>query len=948
MARQTRAQTKKPVPFLLKPVKLDLKSLASALAQLTVNAATGNWGESPSNVAGAAEAIGLKPEPAEIGWRLVFTALLQAVQDIIDETHDPKIQEVNYESLIENLKTQLQDFPVQLDENFFAEPQNIKLFERFSPVFRTWLQNLGFSDVEAQMLSERLPRYFVMALHNEWGSRPIVYGELLKPMDTPFSKNYEEIRQWSRYGSWLQKQIEKPVFSEVFSLRQVFVPLRAYFLEKKSETTKPERLAETEFKGSRKYVVKLQEHLLEWITNNNKDDAIRLISGGPGSGKSSVSKVLAAHIAEQAGDLRVVFIPLHLLSLSSDLTEAINTFAEQSEVMPDFILPSTQRLLLIFDGLDELAMQGKSAARAAADFLSQLDRLVQLYNSTRSSVIQAIVAGREVVIQDSENLFRKPGQVLHVLPYFVPEEEQQNSTRIDTDFHDPKELLAVDQREIWWEQYGKSTGQRELRRMPNELKTSHLDEITAQPLLNYLVALSRKRGKLVFTKDTNLNEVYNDLLVSVYERGWDANVGYQNTKHITEIDFIRVLEEISICTWHGNGRTTTVQAIEQRCASSGLKRIIDDYIANLENDPKAGITNLMTAFYFRQSTEQSADKTFEFTHKSFGEYLIARRFVATMFRIHEEWTIRKTHYDKGWNELTCLIKSFDLCGTTAIDEYLLRFLRAEMELKWKSNPDEVLGIQNTFCHLIEFMLQTGLPVELLTTRLSFQQEVVQARNTEEALFVAVHLCNRLTKQLAKVNFPSRKSMGDVIRRVAGQRDSAKNPILFECLGNWDFSGSHFDLADLYKINFTGTFLKSTSFLATNLLGAILIKANLEGAELRSANLEGANFGGAHLLKANFNNANLAGTFFQSANLEGANFNKAILEEAYFYKANLTEANLTEANLTGANLTEANLTEANLTGANLTGANLKGVIMDKKTRATANLTKKQKASIQLID
>jgi uncharacterized protein YjbI with pentapeptide repeats len=648
--------------------------------------------------------------------------------------------------------------------------------------------------------------------------------------------------------------------------------------------------------------------LLEWITNNNKDDAIRLISGGPGSGKSSVSKVLAAHIAEQAGDLRVVFIPLHLLSLSSDLTEAINTFAAQSEVMPDFILPSTQRLLLIFDGLDELAMQGKSAARAAADFLSQLDRLIQLYNSTRSSVIQAIVAGREVVIQDSENLFRKPGQVLHVLPYFVPEEEQQSSTRIDNNFHDPKKLLAVDQREIWWEQYGKSTGQRDLRRMPNELKTPHLDEITAQPLLNYLVALSRKRGKLVFTKDTNLNEVYNDLLVSVYERGWDANDGYQNTKHITERDFIRVLEEISICTWHGNGRTTTVQAIEQRCAASGLKRIIDDYIANLENDPKAGITNLMTAFYFRQSTEQSADKAFEFTHKSFGEYLIARRFVATMFRIHEEWAIHKTHYDKGWNELTCLIKFFDLCGTTAIDEYLLRFLRSEMELTWKLNPDEVLGIQNTFCHLIEFMLQTGLPVEQLTTRLPFQEEVVHARNTEEALFVAVHLCNRLTEQLAKVKFPSRKSMGDVIRRITGQRESAKNPVLFDCLAYWDLSNCIFHLADLYKINLSRSRLEGASFTR-----AILEMADLSGTNLSSCDLT----------IANLQRANLSGTDLSGAQLRGAN-------------------------LSGANLTGINLSEVELRLVDLKGINLTDVIMDKKSFTNANLTKKQKASIRLID
>jgi len=60
--------------------------------------------------------------------------------------------------------------------------------------------------------------------------------------------------------------------------------------------------------------------------------------------------------------------------------------------------------------------------------------------------------------------------------------------------------------------------------LPKELIHPDLDEITAQPLLNYLVALSFTRGKLDFSSDINLNSIYSDLVAAVHERGYESIV----------------------------------------------------------------------------------------------------------------------------------------------------------------------------------------------------------------------------------------------------------------------------------------------------------------------------------------------------------------------------------------------------------------------------------------
>jgi hypothetical protein len=207
--------------------------------------------------------------------------------------------------------------------------------------------------------------------------------------------------------------------------------------------------------------------------------------------------------------------------------------------------------------------------------------------------------------------------------------------------------------------------------LPKELSRADLTEITAQPLLNYLVALSFTRDKLDFTKDVNLNSVYGDLVGAVHERAYEKHRPYGPIRHMTYEDFSRVLEEIGLAAWHGDGRTTTVREIEEHCRASGLGVLLDVF----QEGAKAGVTRLLAAFFFRQYGQRaSGDPTFVFTHKSFGEYLTARRVVRAMERVVRELERRAKNPDEGWDERDALKHWAQICGSSAISRYLHAFL----------------------------------------------------------------------------------------------------------------------------------------------------------------------------------------------------------------------------------------------------------------------------------
>jgi uncharacterized protein YjbI with pentapeptide repeats len=593
--------------------------------------------------------------------------------------------------------------------------------------------------------------------------------------------------------------------------------------------------------------------------------------------------VFAAKVSENER-IKVLFVPLHLIDPSKDLTEEVGRFVRDEGILIQNPLDPESpeaNLLIIFDGLDELASQGKAAAETARAFVREVERTLERRNQQEVK-LRVLLSGRELVVQENESEFRRPKQILNLLPYYVPIQKHENRLfHENEEYDDPKGLLNEDLRQRWWKTYGQLTG-KNYEGIPKELRRQDLDEVTAQPLLNYLVALSFTRSKLDFRKDINLNSVYADLVGAVHQRGYEKHRPYGPIKHMRLEEFSRVLEEIGLAAWHGDGRTTTVKEIEAHCRSSGLGSLLDVF----QEGAKAGVTRLLAAFFFRQYGHRvSGDPTFVFTHKSFGEYLTARRVIRAIERVIREVEKRRSDPDAGWDEREALKHWVQITGPSPTTSYLHAFLLNEVMLY----PLSTLKTwQRGLTSLFSYMLQHGMPIEQLQI-IGFKDSQFQARNSEESLLVALNSCARLTKEVSEIVHPESTTIGAWLRRIQGQRTGPESALALNCLSHLDLSKAVFHIADLYQAN-----LSSSRMRGVLAQYCCFIRADLSYADLQGATMGEASFESATLRFANLRESRLRGANFERTNLSGANLNSSHLEEANFDGADLTDATFEDA------------------------------------------------------
>jgi hypothetical protein len=210
--------------------------------------------------------------------------------------------------------------------------------------------------------------------------------------------------------------------------------------------------------------------------------------------------------------------------------------------------------------------------------------------------------------------------------------------------------------------------------LPPDLTRDYLDELTAQPLLNYLVALSYSFGRVDFSQNVPINAIYADLIAAVHERAYEKHGRWTPIRAISLADFSRVLEEIAVAAWQGNGRSTTVAKIRALCERSGITPLLEQFKAGATD----GVTRLLGAFFFRTVDDNmDGEQAFMFTHKSFGEYLAAKR----LWRLSQEMVTRTgtdyvIHADYG-SVRSALEYWLRFCGPTRMTPYILTFLRNE-------------------------------------------------------------------------------------------------------------------------------------------------------------------------------------------------------------------------------------------------------------------------------
>ena len=917
----------KPEGVFEKQFKVEFKQLFKALSKGVGHAAFGKWEEIGNDAVETLSAVGLETKPEELAFLLIQRSINKALFELVGESASQQLIDAEKDSdvLVGQLDFSISAGEVHIDNTFFDRPAELPLIKEVQPHLQKWLEGLGVIQPAAKAIVDRLPSYFVYALNQEWRKNAKSYRPIVEALDTPFAKAGDREWAWNAYSALLQYRVEEGIFDEPFSLRQVYVPLNAFYFEDKAAEELTEEMGRS-VRKRRRVVVSLQKELEQWLDNPRSEDAIRVISGGPGSGKSSFARIFAAKLSADP-KLKVLYVPLHLIDASNDLVEEIGRFVRDEELLLQNPLDSESpepNLLIIFDGLDELASQGKAAAEAARAFVREVDRTVERRNN-RNVKLRVLISGRELVVQENESEFRRPRQILTLLPYFVPQppEHERHFVQTGEEYHDPGKFLEGDLRQQWWKNYGALTG-KGYEGLPKELDREDLEEITAQPLLNYLVALSFTRKKLDFTKDVNLNSIYADLVAAVHERGYEKHP-YVYIRHMELRDFFRVLEEIGLASWHGDGRTTTVREIEEHCRASGVGSMLETF----QEGAEAGVTRLLAAFFFRRYGQRtSGDPTFVFTHKSFGEYLTARRVVRAVERANRDLNEHANDPDRGGDEREALRRWVEICGPSAVTPYLHVFILNEMKLR---PSEELTQWQEQLAKLFNYMLQHGMPMEQLQIG-SFKKSLFQSRNAEEALLAALNGCARITGQIIPIEQPDPTAFGAWFKRVQGQRTGAESVIAARCLSFLRLAGTHLNIGDFYDADLRSANLQGVSAYYACFVGAILYHANFEGADLRGANfrvafLEGADLRGALLGRADLGGADLEGAHLEGADLEGTDLRGAFLERADLGGAHLEGAHLEGADLEGADLRGADLRGAFLERADLEGAHLEGAHLE---------------------
>ncbi len=296
--------------FFDKKIKADFKKIFTVFAKSAIMAYAGKPASAFKELVSIADAFNLSTSKPDLAYQLILTALINAAHHLAEENSHrfmanledaEKLYDVpEYMEFLEGISVLVEEKEVVLEFEMIKDPRSIPILEDFKNYFNQYLILFGISEKDAELITNRLPSYFVFELNDEWRNNFAKYEPLLNLLDAPTAEAARKERQWEAYYTYLEREIEKPVFEESFSLKNIFIPLRAFYkIPKKGEDQRVEE---------EKLAVELEAAMDEWLASNKIEDTIKVIQGGPGSGKSSFVKLWTAKLAKTRA-LPILFIP---------------------------------------------------------------------------------------------------------------------------------------------------------------------------------------------------------------------------------------------------------------------------------------------------------------------------------------------------------------------------------------------------------------------------------------------------------------------------------------------------------------------------------------------------------------------------------------------------------------------------------------------------------------
>jgi len=784
------------------------------------------------------DALGATPALDRLAYKLYVTAMKEAIESTINRIGVP---------FSENDEENVNHAISQLPKTFWFDKDSIDdpCSSQFYKDIESCLIGL-LDEKEKGFVRNTLGYYFSEALRDEWRNNTEKYQILYDYLNTPFDNAVTKEKCWRTYAKTLEEMVSKPVFNEGYGLKNIYMPLNAYYTEKIANSKQKH---EPEMK--KHYVHKLEPLLNNWLDSEAGEDTYRIISGEPGSGKSTFAKMFAA---KRIKDTHLVYIPLDELDVREGFKTAFGNYLK-GEGLPEDLLTNDRKLLIILDGLDELTEQGKAVASTARDFVHRVMMDIDKINS-KNMRIWVLFTGRVPAVQESEGLFADhPGQILHLLPYYIRDDDSHD---FQENFVDPENLLEHDYRVDWWKGY--AIAARKPANIPPELLDASLDDLTSSPLLLHLVALYYAESGRV---PENKASLYAELLEGVFNRGPKVMKGKNRPPlhgRLDDVtDYMNVLSDVAVAMWHTTGRKVSLAVARKYCKENGRESLLEKLSDTAKSND--GLTNLFMMFYGRKVKHAGDNEMFEFTHKSFGEFLVARRIVDELDSIAEDLSGDNKRFGIE-DALDAWVK---ICGYTTLDVAISEFIRYQVALT--ADKEKAAQWQKIICQLIGYVVKEGMPFRKYRPE-TFREEQRMARNSEIALLVLHSACAWVTRDVVKIEWGEEDAASEWFKWLHGGGET-KAYLVNKHLNHLNLKGCCFRFNDFTYANFTGAYLVNSNTLNLN-----FFMTAFDVSDLSNADFCDSLFGYTIVHKVRFNNTILNNSTFDNVFMEAVDLNNA--------------------------------------------------------------------------